>query len=228
MATKSQLSLVNPRTFSVSAACNTPFDPTTIHFDSTGKHLAIGTDSGTLSIYTVPDEGSAQSWNLFSATVLCCDWMESLICCGSRDAEVVLFDVGSDNPIVRDNLHSEEVCGVLFHRDRRLIATSSNDAVVKIWDIRNFPAPMRVYEGHCAAVRALCWSPTVPDVIASGGGTTDKTIRIWNVATGEDLASVNTGSQVCNLFWNEEYNEVLSTHGFSLSRSMTHWPFARL
>jgi WD40 repeat protein len=55
----------------------------------------------------------------------------------------------------------------------------------------------------------------VPDVIASGGGTTDKTIRIWNVATGEDLASTNTGSQVCNLFWNEEYNEILSTHGFS-------------
>jgi WD40 repeat protein len=183
--------------------------------DPTGDRLVIRTGSGTLSIYSVPDEDSAASWNLFAATVLCCDWLESRICCGSRDAEVVLFDVRSENPIVRRNLHNEEVCGVLFHRDGHLIATSSNDAVVKIWDIRNFPRPMRTYDGHSAAVRALCWSPTAPDVIASGGGTTDKTIRIWNVATGEDLASVNTGSQVCNLFWNDEYNEVLSTHGVS-------------
>jgi WD40 repeat protein len=40
-------------------------------------------------------------------------------------------------------------------------------------------------------------------------------IRVWNAETGETIGDVNSGSQVCNLFWNEEYNEILSTHGFS-------------
>jgi WD40 repeat protein len=29
------------------------------------------------------------------------------------------------------------------------------------------------------------------------------------------IGAVNSGSQVCNLCWNEEYNEIQSTHGFS-------------
>jgi WD40 repeat protein len=52
--------------------------------------------------------------------------------------------------------------------------------------------------------RALSWSPTAPGIIASGGGTSDKTIRIWNAETGTTINAVDTGSQVCNLLWNEE------------------------
>jgi WD40 repeat protein len=86
---------------------------------------------------------------------------------------------------------------------------------VKIWDFRKLDEPLRVYEEHGAAVRAIAWSPTAPGIIASGGGTCDKMIRIWNVETGETLTAVNSGSQVCNLFWNREYNELLTTHGYS-------------
>jgi len=52
-------------------------------------------------------------------------------------------------------------------------------------------------------------------VIVTGGGTADKTIRLWNTTTGETVRAVDTGSQVCNLYWNAEYNEIVSTHGFS-------------
>jgi len=52
-------------------------------------------------------------------------------------------------------------------------------------------------------------------ILASGGGTADKTIRFWNTMTGQSLQSIDTGSQVCNLAWSNGANELVSTHGYS-------------
>ncbi len=52
-------------------------------------------------------------------------------------------------------------------------------------------------------------------MLATGGGTADRTIKIWNAANGKCLNSVNTGSQVCSLIWNKNEKELLSSHGFS-------------
>ena len=68
---------------------------------------------------------------------------------------------------------------------------------------------------HCAAVKALQWCPFQRNVLASGGGTADKTIKIWNMNTGTMLSSMNTGSQVCALQWSEPNRELVSSHGFS-------------
>ena len=52
-------------------------------------------------------------------------------------------------------------------------------------------------------------------LLASGGGTADKTIRFWNTMTGQPLQCIDTGSQVCNLAWSKGANELVSTHGYS-------------
>jgi cell division cycle protein 20 (cofactor of APC complex) len=53
------------------------------------------------------------------------------------------------------------------------------------------------------------------NVLASGGGTADRTIRIWNTALGTNLKTVDTGSQVCSIQWNSHQRELVSSHGFS-------------
>jgi len=68
---------------------------------------------------------------------------------------------------------------------------------------------------HQAAVKALAWCPFVRNTLASGGGTADRTIRIWNTSSGANLKCVDTGSQVCALQWSEAYKELVSSHGFS-------------
>lgn len=40
-------------------------------------------------------------------------------------------------------------------------------------------------------------------------------IRFWNTSTGASLKSVDTGSQVCNIAWSKNANEIVSTHGYS-------------
>ena len=68
---------------------------------------------------------------------------------------------------------------------------------------------------HCAAVKALSWCPWQRSVLATGGGTKDKTIQFFNTDTNSVIHSVNTGSQVCALLWNKREREVISSHGFN-------------
>ena len=39
--------------------------------------------------------------------------------------------------------------------------------------------------------------------------------RFWNTTTNAALNLVDTGSQVCNLSWSKNVNEIVSTHGYS-------------
>jgi WD40 repeat protein len=45
-------------------------------------------------------------------------------------------------------------------------------------------------------VKAIAWSPHQHGLLASGGGTQDRTIRFWNTTTGTPLNVIDTGSQV--------------------------------
>ena len=49
---------------------------------------------------------------------------------------------------------------------------------------------------HTAAVKALAWCPFQANLLASGGGTADRSIKFWNTHTGALLNSIDTGSQV--------------------------------
>jgi len=55
------------------------------------------------------------------------------------------------------------------------------------------------YQG---AVKMLAWSPHEWNVLATGDGTTDGSIKFWNTMTSLLLNSIDTGSQVCSLVWN--------------------------
>jgi cell division cycle protein 20 (cofactor of APC complex) len=68
---------------------------------------------------------------------------------------------------------------------------------------------------HRAAVKALAWCPFHRGLLASGGGTADRTIKFWNTNSGAVLNSIDTGSQVCSLLWSKHQREICSSHGFS-------------
>ncbi len=68
---------------------------------------------------------------------------------------------------------------------------------------------------HVAAVKALAWCPFHRGLLASGGGTADRTIKFWNSNSGALLNSIDTGSQVCSLLWSKHQRELCSSHGFS-------------
>lgn len=44
--------------------------------------------------------------------------------------------------------------------------------------------------------KALAWCPWQPNILASGGGTSDRHIRIWNANSGSCISALDTCSQV--------------------------------
>lgn len=94
--------------------------------------------------------------------------------------------------------HKQEVCGLKWSFDEKMLASGGNDNKLFIWDVQaGRPTdPLCSFEEHTAAVKAVAWSPHQHGLVASGGGTADRHIRFWNANTGVALHKIDTGSQV--------------------------------
>lgn len=80
---------------------------------------------------------------------------------------------------------------------------------------------------HQAAVKALDWCPWQTNILASGGGTADRTIKFWNCNNGQCINSVNANSQVCAILWSQTYRELVSAHGFA-NNQLIIWKYPSL
>lgn len=99
---------------------------------------------------------------------------------------------------------SNFVCRVLPpFKSNHYLALGHNSNEVSIFDERNLTKPACKYNLHNAAVRALAWNPKNKNEIASGGGSNDREIHIWDVMSGKRKDGIATNAQICNLFWNE-------------------------
>ena len=79
-----------------------------------------------------------------------------------------------------------------------MLASGGNDNCLMIWDPRKTDKPVCQFRDHKAAVKALAWCPWQKSLVCSGGGSSDKTVKFWNIDEGKMLASHDTNSQVCS------------------------------
>jgi len=138
-----------------------------------------------------------------------------LLTSGSRDRSIFHRDVRSPGPFCMQlKGHRQEVCGVVWSPDGMNLASGGNDNQLLIWDKRA-DTSLWAYDDHKAAVKAITWSPHTRGLLASGGGTADRCIRFRNTMSGTTESFLDAGSQVCNLAWSKNVNEIVSTHGYS-------------
>jgi len=143
-------------------------------------------------------------------------WNGYILSTGSQDCNILQRDVRQpDQYVMRHQGHSEEVCGLKWSHDEKQLASGGNEGNVCLWSLKSQSPILRFNEHHGAAVRAIAWSPHQRGLLASGGGTMDRSILIWNTVTNTPRLRVHTGSQVCNLLWSKNVNEIVSTHGYA-------------
>lgn len=140
---------------------------------------------------------------------------------GGGGGDWSIYPAAGDPCVVRElQAHKQEVCGLKWSPDERMLASGGNDNKLFVWSLSHGDAstPLCRFVDHSAAVKAVAWSPHQHGLLASGGGTADRNIRFWNALSGVALHRIDTGSQVCNLAWAKNVNEMVSTHGYSLNQ----------
>ena len=205
---------------------------TSVAWSEGGRHLAVGSSRGEVQLWDASNQKLIRVMGGHSARIGALSWKQSssggaptsnsssLLASGSRDRLIHLRDPRSDSPYeMRLSAHKQEVCGLKWSFDERsMLASGGNDNKLLVWDIKKHTSPVHTFSEHTAAVKAITWSPHQHGLLASGGGTADRCIRFWNCLTGHGINCIDTGSQVCNLAWSKNCNEIVSTHGYSLNQ----------
>ncbi|OIV93515.1 hypothetical protein TanjilG_16014 [Lupinus angustifolius] len=180
-----------------------------------GTHLAVGTSNGKVQIWDASRCKKIRTMEGHRLRVGALSWSSSLLSSGGRDKNIYQRDIRAQEDFVSKlSGHKSEVCGLKWSYDNRELASGGNDNRLFVWN-QHSTQPVLKYCEHTAAVKAIAWSPHLHGLLASGGGTADRCIRFWNTTTNSHLSCMDTGSQVCNLVWSKNVNELVSTHGYS-------------
>lgn len=191
---------------------------TSVSWTQRGTHLAVGTNKGEVQIWDATHCRKLRTMTGHRGRVGTMAWNGYILSTGSRDHHILHRDVRQQvHFMARLQGHRQEVCGLKWSYDEQQLASGGNDNKLYVWNLRS-TSPVLKFNEHQAAVKAIAWSPHQHGLLASGGGTADRCIRFWNTVNNTALSCVDTGSQVCNLNWSRNVNEIASTHGYSLNQ----------
>lgn len=194
-----------------------------------GSHLAIGTNDNVVQLWDVQAGRQVRTLRGHTGRIGALAWNQHMLSSGSKDTTVLNHDVRIQNHVVgRMTHHTQEVCGLAWSPDGSYLASGANDNTLCIMDQASMMTmdaqPKHVLTDHTAAVKALAWSPHERNLLASGGGTTDRCIKFWNASTGALVNNIDTGSQVCALQWSPFEKEILSSHGYA-ENQLSLWKY---
>ncbi|KAL0126868.1 hypothetical protein PUN28_005312 [Cardiocondyla obscurior] len=195
-----------------------------------GPYLAVGTTIGNTELWDCSQMKRMRIMDGHAARVGSLAWNSHILSSGCRSGKIVHHDVRERNHLISTlNAHAQEVCGLKWSPDGQYLASGGNDNMLQIWSSitgqrHSQTQPIYSFNQHQAAVKALAWCPWQNNVLASGGGTADRTIRFWNCNIGTCLNTIDTKSQVCALLWSTNYKEIVSGHGYAQNQ-LTIWKY---
>jgi WD40 repeat protein len=135
-----------------------------------------------------------------------------ILASASDDGKIRLWNANTKQVIGIFAGHSQPVNSIAFSPDGQILASGSSDRTIKLWDLAT-GQEIRTLSGHSHGVRSIAFSPLgltpspsparrgeiPPFPCREGGlgglgqlasGSWDKTIRLWDVETGEEICTL--------------------------------------
>jgi len=189
---------------------------TSLRWTSEGVHLSVGTTAGEVQIWDSLQARQLRSLRGHAGRLGALAWNDHILSSGAADGEVHHHDVRAKDHLTGRlvGAHSDLVCGLDYSTDGWL-ASGCNDNGVCIWDSTMARTPLHTLEEHTAAVKAMRWCPWQRHVLATGGGSADRQVCLWNASSGRLLMSTDAESQVTDIVWGQQERELLTAHGYS-------------
>ncbi|KJA22756.1 hypothetical protein HYPSUDRAFT_201850 [Hypholoma sublateritium FD-334 SS-4] len=168
-----------------------------------------------------------------TAAVLDTDWSphnDSIVASGGEDGKVMIWKVESSmfegwgqegwvpqdfDPVLRIDASPRKVGQVLFHPTAsNIVASSSGEYTVKLWDLANPEDPRSVLTGHSDIVQSLAFNPTGTLLATT---SRDRKLRIFDPRVGREAVRTNdghSGIKGSRVTWMGDLDK-LATTGFS-------------
>lgn len=200
--------------------------PTSVQWSvDSPREIAVGTTLGSIQLWDAGTgeqvrEWRDQDWDAVGGM----DWRGPVVAVGSDGGTIEFYDSREAHASTRLEQHRSKVHGVRFSPDGNHLATSDQQGVVYIWDVRaNRPLGDCKKMGgrikHGAPVKALAWCPWQPDLLATGSTYPDGKIRVFTTKATAPIAHpqhvLPLHTAVTSLQWSPHAKELLSTHGTS-------------
>ncbi len=158
-----------------------------------GKILASGNSDKTIRLRELP---SGKSFAVIEAHD---HWVRSLaftpdskiLISGSNDKTIKLWEVRTSKNLATLTSDSRGT-PIAISPDGDRLASVGPDRTIELWNLSTRKAIAR-YKGHPASLSSMQALEFSPDgkTLASGGGWEDTTIRLWDVNTGANIATLN-------------------------------------
>ena len=167
---------------------------TAISYDNDGNIL-IGLSNGTIMLRdakTGVELKRFENGHLGHITSLAQSSNKKFIASGSWDTIVIIWDAETAKSVWHIEDHGDPVRSVAFSPDGERLATSSGsvfdttgDRTIRIWDITT-KENIRVISDHWGNVNSVAYSSDGNRILSC---SYDGTTRLWDVATGKEIAS---------------------------------------
>ena len=187
---------------------------TSLTWNMKSDNLAIGAMDGKVEIFDAQKIVTTHSFYDHHERVGALSFFGNMLLTGSRDKRITLRDIRKKGrPVMIFSVHNQEVCGLKWSPDGEYFASGGNDNALYVFSPKTeFPLMKKI---HKAAVRAIGWSERQCGVLATGSGTADKCIRLWNMNERKLIDIKETDSQICNIVFSKKADEIITSHGFS-------------
>ena len=193
----------------------------TVAWSPDGQHIASAGNDGVVHIWAAATGKQAFTYPNHPYQVHTVAWSPDgkRVASGGLDRTIHVWEVTPGDKVLIHRTPATSVNALAWSPDGAYIASAWNDQTVEIWDItkeqsKNFFLALFAsrsswtYNKHAARVNAIAWSPN-GKYIASG--STDKTVKVWDPITGNQVFMYrNRSASVNAVAWSPDSRRIAS------------------
>ncbi len=167
-------------------------------FSPDNKLLASGSQDADVKVWSVATGQELNTLTTHSGGVSAIAFSSDgrRLASGSQDRTILIWDIESGEPDAAYTGHQEWVNAVAFSPDGKKLVSGSVDGEIRIWEAPTrgperepqlIQRPLQTLAGHKGSVNSLTFNSDGKLLVS---GSSDASMKLWDVTTGRELASL--------------------------------------